>query len=341
MKRLFCLLIFFSLNVRAAEIRRAQPLMGTIANITLMGINEEKLHADATQAFAIMRSVEARLSAHKKESEINRVNIPSVAKAIEPLSSATIADICKSILIAKETDGAFDPTIAPLVHLWGFLWKTKYRHPTAAEIETKLPLVDYKRLQPQYAKLSETKNSNCSDAKGFGFEREGMKIDLGGIGKGIAVDAAVAWLKSQKNINFGLVKISGDTYCFGEKSCVVHIQHPRKKDAILGTVSLKDAALSVSGDYENFFWHQGKRFSHILDPKTGKPVSGIPTLVIIANTATVADALATAGTVLLDRGQKIPRELYLHKLIVRERDQKLILSSSDHFPWNKSAKESI
>jgi len=145
------------------------------------------------------------------------------------------------------------------------------------------------------------------------FKNPGTQIDLGGIGKGYAVDSAVSVLK-QNGINSALINFAGNIYTFGtppgKDSWVIGLQHPRESEGLLGTFEIKDKAVSTSGDYEKFFTIEGKRYSHIIDPRTGNPVKGIVSVTVVTGNATRADALSTGVFVLgLEKGMDLIEQL--------------------------------
>ena len=190
--------------------------------------------------------------------------------------------IAKAQEIADATEGGFDITIRPLAELWGFLWK-EYRLPTEEELKAVLPRVNYRLVQ-----LSPEKRT-------VHFLAAGVSLDLGGIAKGYAVDCAVEKLRSLGVAN-ALVKAGGDLRVIGappgRTNWIVQLEDPAKGGRRV-RVLLRDAALSTSGNYENFFETNGVRYGHLLNPRTGWPVQGIAACTVIAPTCVESDALAT------------------------------------------------
>lgn len=249
--------------------------------ITAFGQDPDATHAAINAAFEEVRRVDLLLSIHKPESETARLNIRA-AEIPTPTSSELKSVIETSLRIADATWGAFDPTIGPLAQLWGFVWK-EYRLPTQTELDRTLPLVGYKKIHMH-------PNDTVS------FARPGMFFDFGGIGKGYAVDLAVQVLRNHGIIN-AMVKAGGDLRVMGAPpgldSWEIQIEDPQKKSD-RSVLHLRDQALSTSGNYENFFEIEGRRYSHIIDPRTGLPVQGIASCTVIAPSCTESDALATA-----------------------------------------------
>lgn len=261
--------------------RNNRLLMGTFWEVTSPDKEASSI------VFTEAKRIENLLSKYQEDSEVSRLNRAGKLK----VSPDTFYIIKKSKEFCQASAGAFDITIAPLVDLWGF---TRQEHivPSDDKIKAALKLVGCDKII-----LHEKDNV-------VEFKLSGMKIDLGAIAKGFALDCAVSKLK-EKNINSCLINAGGQIYALGERSGApwkVAIQNPRKPE-IIGVLELKDKSASTSGDYEQFFLKNGKRYSHIIDPKTGYPVaSGISSVTVITDSALEADALSTAIFV-LDKGK--------------------------------------
>lgn len=223
--------------------------------------------------FSEIRRIDGLMSLHRTDSELSRVNARQIAQVSEDLFKV----LAKAQEISERTEGSFDITIRPLAHLWGFIWK-EYRLPTAAELAATLPRVNYRLVQLDRGRRT------------VRFLREGVSLDLGAIAKGYAVDCALEKLRSLGVTN-AMVRAGGDLRVLGEWE--VQLEDPQKRGR-RETIRLRDAAISTSGDYENYFEIAGKRYSHILDPRTGLPVEGIAACTVIAPTCMEADGLATA-----------------------------------------------
>lgn len=250
-------------------VRRAQPLLGTYVVISAYGNAQQAIGA----AFDEIRRIDALMSLHRADSELARLN----AREIELVSEDLYRVLAKAREISEQTEGSFDVTIRPLADLWGFIWK-EYRLPSAAELQSVLPRVDYRLVQLDPAR------------RAVRFLRDGVTIDLGGIAKGYAVDCAIEKLRA-RGITNAMVRAGGDLRVIGQWP--VQIEDPQKQGR-RATIRLKDAAISTSGNYENYFVVNGRRYSHILDPRTGLPVEGLAACTVIAPTCMESDALATA-----------------------------------------------
>ena len=197
--------------------------------------------------------------------------------------------VSEGLRIAALSDGAFDPTILPLTELWSF--DTGGRLPSPEEIEEAVSRVDYRRVEL-------LPPSAIGLPPGFG-------LDLGGIAKGAVVDLLAAVLDEEVGTDY-LIDAGGDILVSGLKEggkpWVIAIQHPRDPQRFVGRLSLGDKggklAVVTSGDYERYFDQDGRRYHHILDPKSGYPAEGPASVTVIAPTCARADALATAAFVL-------------------------------------------
>ena len=270
---------------RAAEpIRRSQPLLGTFVVITIYASSNEHAHSAIDAAFNEIRRVESIFSLHRSDTELSRLN---ASRGPIEVSDELAILLSYALEVARDSDGAFDPTVAPLVQLWGFLWK-EYRFPTANELATSLPRVNHRLVEADPRERT------------VRFLTNNVSLDLNAIAKGYAVDCAIEKLRSM-GITNAMVRAGGDLRVIGsppgEATWTVQLEDPGKAGQRT-SIKLRDQALSTSGSYENFFLRDGKRYSHILDPRTGFPVQGIASCSVIAETCTESDAWSTALFVL-------------------------------------------
>jgi len=209
------------------------------------------------------------------------------------LRPEAIAVLQEALEIAALSAGAFDPTVLPLTALWSF--DTGGRLPEPVEIEHALERTDYTRLR--------------IDAAGEVTLPEGFGLDLGGIAKGAVVDLLSEVLDARVGANY-LIDAGGDILVSGlkdgDKPWVIAIRHPRDPRGLAGRLSLGSRggkiAVVTSGDYERYFDQDGRRYHHILDPRTGYPARGPASVTVIAGSCARADALATAAYVLGPEG---------------------------------------
>lgn len=246
--------------------------MGTFIKITSPDQRASRI------AFAQFKEVDDRLSKYKEGSEISMLNKRKTYK----VRRETMELLRKSKEFCIVSQGAFDITVGPLIQLWGFKDKS-FRQPSGEEISAMLQRIGCDKIILDF-------DNNVVKLQ------PDMELDLGAIAKGYAIDCAVAALKSA-GIKSCLINAGGEVYCMGDKfgkPWRVGIQDPRGK-GLIEYIEPRDQAVSTSGDYEQYFVRGNKRFSHIMDPKTGYPAdSGVIAVTVIAPDGTAADALSTA-----------------------------------------------
>lgn len=264
------------------EVNVSKFLMGTIVEVKALHSSVNECKKSLFFAFKEMERIENLLSLHKPESEISLINLNSGLKP-QKISFETFAILQRAKKYSERFNGKFDVTIGVITELWGFSGEGTAQIPKSEELNSVLNLVGYQNLI-----------LNKSDTTAF-LQKTGMRIDLGGIAKGYAIDKAVEKLKENGVFNF-LLNAGGDIFASGvkaEKLWTVGIKHPRKTEKLIAKLELKDLAIATSGDYERFFEKDGKRFHHILDTKTGFPSEFCQSVSVVAKTAEEADVLAT------------------------------------------------
>jgi thiamine biosynthesis lipoprotein len=239
-------------------------------------------------------------------SDVYRIN-QNPGQAV-PVSPDTIFLIQSALEVSRQSGGAFDIAIGPLMDLWDF--KGAKHIPSQAELDALLPLADDQLIQV--------------DAEaGAVTVRPGMVLDMGGLAKGYATDCAADALRDM-GIRHAIINAGGNVYALGRKPdgspWRVGIRHPREDGALLGVVEAADQAVVSSGDYERYFEADGVRYHHILDPQTGRPASNAISVTIVNSKSLTADLLSTAVFVLgresLD--DLIPRFAGTEALVVDE-----------------------
>lgn len=262
-------------------VKRVQMQMGTLVSITAVARNEAVAHAAATAGFAEIRRLEELLSTWIATSELSRVN---ASAGIQPIhvSTETLTVVYRAIQAAEMTDGGFNIAIGPAVEAWSVT--DSQRIPEKSELNALRPLVDLQAVHVDVRKQT------------IYLDKAGMRIDVGGIGKGYAADQAVEALRKAGAIA-GVVALSGDIKTFGRlpggKKFPVGIQHPRKDGSVLAWIDLEDEAISTAGDYERFFERDGVRYHHILDPHTLQPARRCQSVTVVAREGIWADGLDT------------------------------------------------
>jgi thiamine biosynthesis lipoprotein len=263
-------------------VERSRVSMGTAVNLSAWTADEPASVAAFDKVFAEFERLDALMSTWKEGSDVLRLN-DAAGKTPVVVSNEVREVLRVSQEVSEWTDGKFDVTFAALSGLWKFDQDIDGRVPDRAEIAARLPLIDYRAL---------TIDDRAGTAS---LARAGMKVNLGGIGKGYAVDRAVAILRDARLSDF-MIQFGGDLFVAGrrgDRPWRVGIQDPRgAPNTLFAAIELTDVAFSTSGDYERFFIRDGRRYHHILDPDTGEPASRSRSVTIMARTATGADGLA-------------------------------------------------
>lgn len=270
--------------------------MGTVYEIKLAytGMGEEALDELRNAVQSELDSVEQKMSLYIKDSEISRFNRAPADEWLEA-SESLVYVVEESLKYAELTLGSFDPTIAPLVNLWGFGRYEPRRDPPPAEaIEVALSLVGHDKVTAQAG-------------RGLRKTAAEIEVDLGGIAKGYGVDR-VALLLRERGVKDFMVEIGGDIYVSGLNSAEdlwrIGIDAPKLSaipgNQLHGIVNVSNIAIATSGGYRNFIrTDDGTIYSHIIDPRTGHPVPAYSaSITVIADNCLTADALATALYVL-------------------------------------------
>ncbi len=266
--------------------------MGTRIAVELWAEDPAAGEAAMDGVMAEMRRIDALMSTYKPDSQVSRVNAGAADHPVQV--DADLFGLLQTALeYSRITEGAFDITYASVGYLYDFRRGVK---PTEAQIAAALPAVDYRHV------LLDPKSRSVR------FSQTGVRINLGGIAKGWAVDQGIAILQAA-GIEHAMVTAGGDTRIIGDRfghPWVVGIRDPRDRDKVIVRMPLVDAALSTSGDYERYFEAEGVRYHHILSPATGHPASEVRSVTIIGPTATRTDGLSKTIFVLgIDKGMKI------------------------------------
>ncbi|MDP2972856.1 MAG: FAD:protein FMN transferase, partial [Deltaproteobacteria bacterium] len=276
--------------------------------------DEEAAKKATLQAFQEIKRIEQLMSPWIGTSDVSRLN-RSAGKEWVKVSPETLEVIKKSQEISRLSEGGFDITIAPLTQLWR---KARERGvpPPSEEVKKIFSLVNFGNLLIR------------PDRKVF-LKKKGMAIDLGGIAKGYAVDRAFEILMSLGYKNL-IVNAGGDLRTGGLKNnepWSIGIQNPRSAEKVMATISVSDSAIATSGDYEKFFFHKGKRYHHILNPKTGFPADGCQSVTILSKDGMTADGLATAVFVLgPEKGYALCQKIGGVECLIVDREGKAVMT---------------
>jgi thiamine biosynthesis lipoprotein len=262
--------------------------MGTMANATLWDVEEGTATAVLRQVRAATMLVDSLMSTYRENSEISRVNRHAGSGRMIQLSPETAYVLARAIEIGKATGGRLDVTIAPLVDLWRFkvAWRGEEVEPPArSDIDSVLSLVGQDALRFD------------SVVGTVLLARPGMRIDLGSIAKGYALDLASQEIRDA-GLDRAYLELGGQVRLVGQpadkKSWRLGIRHPREPERIAAIASIDGGSLATSGDYERYFVWNGRRHFHIIDPSTGWPAYGTASVTVWAPTGVDADAWSTA-----------------------------------------------
>lgn len=257
--------------------------MGTRFRITVSGASDAEVDKAAHAAFTEVDRIEQLMSEWRPDSEVTAINQNAGVKPVK-VSPETFEVVQRSLKLAKESQGAFDPTWAALKGLWDFNAE-KPKVPTPEAIEARLKFTGWQKV-----KIDEA-------ARTVFLTEKGMALGLGGIAKGYGIDRAARVLREHGLSRF-IVDGGGDLYVAGKKadgsSWTLGVQDPRAREQLMAALPIEDASMVTSGDYERFFEKDGRRYHHIIDLRTGYPANKARSVTVRAPEATLADAMATA-----------------------------------------------
>jgi thiamine biosynthesis lipoprotein len=284
-------------------VERRRPAMGAELHISAWTTDEKNALAAFDAVFAEFERLESIMSVWREGSEVQRLNAAAGQHAV-PIGRDMQRVLRDARQVSEWTNGKFDVTFGALSGLWKFDHDQDDTVPDPAAVRARLPLVDYTAV-------------DVDEHAGTAFlTRAGMRVHLGGIGKGYAIDRGVEILRSRGLRDF-IIQSGGDLYVAGvrgDRPWRVAIRDPRGPvDRSIAALDLTDGTFSTSGDYERFFIKDGRRYHHILDPDLGEPARGCQSVTIVAESASIADGLSTgvfvlgpaAGMALIERLPKV------------------------------------
>ncbi|WP_346863994.1 FAD:protein FMN transferase [uncultured Draconibacterium sp.] len=295
-------LILFGLQGSAQQpYKQTLKLMGSRFDITVVANNETEANRYIDMAVAEISRIEKLISSWDAASETSKINANAGIQPVQ-VSKELFDLIERAIGISKLTDGAFDISYASMDRIWKFDGSMT-EMPSAEKIKESVAKVGYQNIE-----LNKTNSSVF-------LKKPGMKIGFGAIGKGYAADKAKALL-IHEGVQAGIINASGDMNTWGKQTngeyWKVAITNPMNKNKAFALLPLKEGAVVTSGDYEKYVNFNGTRYTHIIDPRTGYPATGIISATVFAPQAELADALATSIFVMgietgLDRINQLPK----------------------------------
>lgn len=274
--------------------------MGSELHLTAWTADEARARRAFAAVFEEFDRLEGLLSVWRPGSDVTRLNASAGAGPV-PVHADTRAVLAAAAQVSQWTEGRFDVTFGALAEIWRFDHDQDNRVPTDDAIARQRALVDHRAVV-------------VDDQQGTAaITRAGSRVHLGGIGKGYAVDRAVALLR-EAGLNDFMVQAGGDLYVggtAGDGPWRLGIQDPRGAPGdVFATLELTDATFSTSGDYERYFEQGGVRYHHLIDPATGRPASGTRSVTIVTRRAVDADGLSTGVFVLgPERGMALVERL--------------------------------
>lgn len=277
--------LFVSASVRAEWVSRVDDgIMGTRMVVEVWADNATQGNQYIDMVLDEMRRLDEAMSTYKATSEVSKVNAEAAQHPVK-ITRELFDLLTKSLEFSRITEGAFDITYASVGYMYNF---PKHEKPNEQQIKSALPAVNYRHV------VLDAKQQTVR------FTQSGVRIDLGGIAKGYAVDRGIALLQA-KGVTHALVTAGGDSRVIGDrfgKPWIIGIRHPDDANKVIAQIPLADTAFSTSGDYERYFDENGQRYHHIIDPKTGHSASKVRSATVIAPTATQTDGLSKTAFVL-------------------------------------------
>ncbi len=289
------LMIGATLSPAQAEwLRHSENIMGTRVAVELWQPPGRQADDCADRVFDEMRRIDALMSPFRPDSEVSAINRDAAIESVS-VSPELYRLIEKSLEFSRLSNGAFDISFASVGYRYDY---REGKQPDDDSIRTLLDNIDYRQIRLANGRIR--------------FGKPGMRIDLGGIAKGYAVDRSIDILK-RCGIRHALVSAGGDSRLLGDRNgrpWMIGIRHPRRENAVALRLPLDNSAISTSGDYERFFISNGERVHHIINPRTGKSARNSWSSTVIGPDATTTDALSTTLFILgAERGLKLIDQL--------------------------------
>jgi FAD:protein FMN transferase len=269
------------------RVERSRQSMGSLLTLSAWAPNEAAAVDAFERVFREFDRLESLMSVWRDGSDVVRMN-KNAGIAPVPVSMETLEVLAVAKDASAMTRGKFDITFGVLTDIWRFDHDQDNVVPDRQMIEARLPRIDYRAVEVD------------TTARTAFITRPGMRVHLGGIGKGYAIDRAVVLLKERGFTDF-LIQSGGDLYVSGTNGgqpWKLGIADPRGDHSPFATLQIQDGTFSTSGDYERSFMKDGKRYHHLIDPDFGEPANGCRSVTIVADRAVIADVLSTGAFIL-------------------------------------------
>jgi thiamine biosynthesis lipoprotein len=298
-------------------VKKTFEVMGGGFDITVIAVDEELGYIYIQEALAEIQRIEKLISSWDEASETSLINKNAGIKPV-PVSWELYKLIERSIQISEITNGDFDITYTALEDIWKFDGSMSSL-PNKLEVKQAVDRIGYKNII-----------LNSKDQTVY-LNKKGMRISFGGIGKGFAADKAKALLVS-KEVKAGIINIGGDITTWGTKTTgdkwLIGIVNPERQGGLFSWLPILESSVATSGGDANFMLVNDEKFTHVLNPKTGFPSTGINSVTVFAKSAELSDALATSIFVMgLDAGLALINQLGDTEVIIVDNNNKMYKSN--------------
>ncbi len=306
------------------QVIQSRLVMGSLCRIEAFGSTQKNTQMAVNLAFEKIEEIDELISDYKATSELSQLS-KSGSDWVK-VSPLTYDFLNRSIDLSEKTDGAFDLTIGPLMDAWG-IRSRQPRRVSERELNKLNSLIGFEKIEIQFDERRESYQARLL--------KKGMRLDPGAIGKGYAIDQAVEVLKSQ-GIDSALINFSGCIYAMGQPpgstsgGWEVAVRDPIDPNQVDKAIVLRDASISTSASYNKGVELHGIKWHHIIDPKTRSPIAYRRGAVVVAPTATAADAWSTAASVLGSRAVEMLESKPIYKVWVKSEN----LEESSSTSWN-------
>ncbi len=291
-----------------------QNKMGTRVEVKLWGDDKQEAEYLINLSMAELDRIEAEMSTFLVDSEMTRINVTAATEPVT-ISKELLTLIDRALELSVKTNGAFDITYDSVGQLYDFRSGV---HPDPEQIETRLDAIDYRHVHLDRA------------ASKIWFSRPGVRINLGGIAKGYAVESVINLLRDA-GVTHALATAGGDTRLLGDRGngpWVIGVRDPDDKEGLVTRLALQDEAISTSGDYERFFIEGDVRYHHILNPSTGRSAGQVRSVTIVGPDATMTDGLSTSVFVLgPDAGLELIESIDGYETLIIDTEHRLRFST--------------
>ncbi len=298
--------------------------MGSPFEITVISLDEDLGYVYIQEAIAEIRRIEKLISSWDEESETSQINRNAGIRPVK-VSPELYSLIEKAIQISRITDGAFDITYTPLRDIWKFDG-TMTVMPSQSKIDEVLKRVGYQHIELNRAEQT------------VYLRKKGMRISFGAVGKGYAADKTKALMVS-KQVKAGIINADGDITTWGKKATgekwLIGVVNPNKKGQLFSWIPILESSVATSGADSEYMTVNEKKYTHVLDPRTGYPTTGIHSVSVFAQSAEFSDAMATAIFVMgTNAGLDLINQLGDTEVIIVDDKNEMFKSSGINFNEN-------